>query len=646
MSFLWGPTQQQQEWDTLIDKTTSDLLPAQTPLDLVAALQLADLVRSASVIPAYASRSLLRRIQYDNPNVQLLALELCDVCVKNGGTAFLVQFAKTAFEGGVATDLELLARGVKSGGSVHRDVKDKVLARLQDWATAFKGKDQLRDSELVRVYDKLVKEGVQFPPRDPTATAAMVDSLSAPDWTDSPYCTRCRTEFSTFNRKHHCRNCGQVFDQQCSSSAAPLPHYGILEPVRVCDGCAKKIREGKGGSVQRHASYSAGQREAKRPAQVERSKTVSAKGGLSRKEQEDEDLRKAIEASLKEVEPDQLPRAHPGPPAKSGYNPSYASQISDSKGASSSAKKDEEDDPDLAAAIAASLRDLQPPATAPSFARSESEATIPTSTAYSSLFPSSTAYDSPAASRPKPMSLPSYDLSATESALLSDFTSLFASPPYPPYLGPKERRMYDEAYATQGRLDRAMEDARRRREILSEMEWKLGEAARLYGAGLTERASYRPPLSNRLSSYSATSQAYAQPQHHQPYHAPPAAAQPLDARYQYAPPPALTGQPLPAYAIPVAPVPPSAVPQHAEVASPPPVQAYPQSPHQAQPHRQPSQPVPAGYYKPSSFPSVPTGAQGALFPAVPKGELPVEEEPEQEEEEEEERGRTGELIEL
>lgn len=619
---------------------------------------------------------------------------MCDVCVKNGGTAFLVQFAKTAFEGGVATDLELLARGVKSGGSVHRDVKDKVLARLQDWATAFKGKDQLRDSELVRVYDKLVKEGVQFPPRDPTATAAMVDSLSvratsaarsslspanelvlaqAPDWTDSPYCTRCRTEFSTFNRKHHCRNCGQVFDQQCSSSAAPLPHYGILEPVRVCDGCAKKIREGKGGSVQRHASYSAGQREAKRPAQVERSKTVGAKGGLSRKEQEDEDLRKAIEASLKEVEPDQLPRAHPGPPAKSGYNPSYASQISDSKGASSSAKKDEEDDPDLAAAIAASLRDLQPPATAPSFARSESEATIPTSTAYSSLFPSSTAYDSPAASRPKPMSLPSYDLSATESALLSDFTSLFASPPYPPYLGPKERRMYDEAYATQGRLDRAMEDARRRREILSEMEWKLGEAARLYGAGLTERASesdafhtgdvstsadlltytssciiagYRPPLSNRLSSYSATSQAYAQPQHHQPYHAPPAAAQPLDARYQYAPPPALTGQPLPAYAIPVAPVPPSAVPQHAEVASPPPVQAYPQSPHQAQPHRQPSQPVPAGYYKPSSFPSVPTGAQGALFPAVPKGELPVEEEPEQEEEEEEERGRTGELIEL
>lgn len=261
----------------------------------------------------------------------------------------------------------------------------------------------------------------------------------------------------------------------------------------MCDACAKKIKEGKGGSVQRSASYSAGQGDSKRPAPVERSKTVGARGGLSRKEQEDEDLRKAIEASLKDAEPDQLPRSDPGPPPRSGYNPSYASQVSDSKG--SSANKDEEDDPDLAAAIAASLRDLQPPATAPAFARSDSEMTVPTSiggggsTAYSSLFPASSTYDSSPAARPKPMSLPSYDLSATESALLSDFTSLFASPPYPPYLGPKERRMYDEAHGAQGRLDRAIEDARRRREILSEMEWKLGEAARLYGAGLTERAS-------------------------------------------------------------------------------------------------------------------------------------------------------------
>jgi hypothetical protein len=37
------------------------------------------------------------------------------------------------------------------------------------------------------------------------------------------------------------------------------------------------------------------------------------------------------------------------------------------------------------------------------------------------------------------------------------------------------------------RLERSLEDTTRRKEILGELEWKLGEAARRYGAGLTEQ---------------------------------------------------------------------------------------------------------------------------------------------------------------
>jgi hypothetical protein len=58
-------------------------------------------------------------------------------------------------------------------------VRERATEKLQEWSVAFKGKDGLRDTSLVRLYERLKREGdVEFPSKDPTATAVMVDSLS------------------------------------------------------------------------------------------------------------------------------------------------------------------------------------------------------------------------------------------------------------------------------------------------------------------------------------------------------------------------------------------------------------------------------------------------------------------------------------
>lgn len=62
----------------------------------------------------------------------------------------------------------------------------------------------------------------------------------APEWVPdiaAPACMRCDAHFTAFRRRHHCRNCGKVFCASCSSNSIPLPRFGQLKPVRVCDEC-------------------------------------------------------------------------------------------------------------------------------------------------------------------------------------------------------------------------------------------------------------------------------------------------------------------------------------------------------------------------------------------------------------------------
>uniref|UniRef100_A0A671UBN0 RUN and FYVE domain containing 1 n=1 Tax=Sparus aurata TaxID=8175 RepID=A0A671UBN0_SPAAU len=48
-------------------------------------------------------------------------------------------------------------------------------------------------------------------------------------------CKQCQKEFSIARRKHHCRNCGDIYCNSCSGNELALPSYP--RPVRVCDMC-------------------------------------------------------------------------------------------------------------------------------------------------------------------------------------------------------------------------------------------------------------------------------------------------------------------------------------------------------------------------------------------------------------------------
>ncbi|GAA5987188.1 hypothetical protein JCM5350_003275 [Sporobolomyces pararoseus] len=654
MAFLWGSSTAQTEFDTLLEKTTSDLLPSSTPVDLSLSLQLADLIRSNSIPPSQSCKSLLKRLQHPNPNVQLLSLQVLDVCIKNGGEAFLLQISDK--DSSFVQQLEDFATNNKNKKeSINRDVKTKVLEKLQEWSLAFKqGKPELRETRLVKLYDRLkLDPSIEFPTKiDLVATAAMVDSLSAPEWKDSSYCQRCRTDFSTFNRKHHCRNCGQVFDQACSSQSDTLPHYGITQPVRVCDTCHKMIKQGKGAQVARTSSSS----------DSKGGKATSGSSKTSRKEQEDEDLRRAIQASLN----DSTSTHSHGPlresqSSSSGYNPSYASNFSGGDSKQKKSQGGDQEDLDLAAAIAASLKDVQPPPTAPpGLNRQDTSSSQPVT--YSEMFPPSSSsrpsynsYDSTSTvptQQPNRLHLPSYDLSPTSLSRLEQFQQTFNNPthphPGPTYLTSFEHELANESVRElKPQLEKSLRDTRNKGTILKELEWKLSEAARIYGAGLTE-LNHHHYYSNGYQvshhHHQAQQQQYTTP-------LPPPQRNSNNPQYQYQPSSSSAlvsgGQPLPNYAVP------QPQPQYQPQAE------YSHHHHQTQQEQQEQRqiepqvepvikgpPKIAGYYKPSSFPNVPS-TNPVTLPHVP------EQEPWKHDEEEEqvvvsnkEEEKIGELIEF
>lgn len=62
-------------------------------------------------------------------------------------------------------------------------------------------------------------------------------------------CFGCSAQFTTFNRRHHCRKCGQIFCGTCSKYRELIASQDKRKPLRVCFDCFSK--NNKDGNAER-----------------------------------------------------------------------------------------------------------------------------------------------------------------------------------------------------------------------------------------------------------------------------------------------------------------------------------------------------------------------------------------------------------
>ncbi|KAK4974022.1 hypothetical protein LTR28_010723 [Elasticomyces elasticus] len=268
--------------DEQVERATSSSLE-----DIALNLEISDVIRSKTVQPKEAMRSLKRRIGNKNPNIQLAALNV-HTCVKNGGSHFMTEIASREF-------MDNLTSLLRSNGptALNDEVRNKMLELIQSWAVAAEGRSSL--TYISEVYKDLSRE-FRFPPRVEIASS-MFDSSAPPEWADSDVSPK-------------------PFD---GTKPTRTLYQGSMEPrnARVMDdgfdvdlkrALEASLEDSRGRAVEGYVPQ----------AQLPIKPTMSTTNSMARKpqpattqqeEENDPELKAAIAASLKDMEEQKMQHA-------------------------------------------------------------------------------------------------------------------------------------------------------------------------------------------------------------------------------------------------------------------------------------------------------------------------------------------------
>jgi len=214
----------------ILEKCTSNLL---LEPDWDGMLQLCDLIRGNDIKPRDAVAAIKKTLEIQNPHQQYFGYCVLDTVVKNCGAPIHQEVIKRSF-------LEQLKDRIQ--GQQTDQVGQKILEMIQTWGIAGRSKHEFKLA--ADLYNIMKVEGYQFP-EAVADNELIVDAAVAPVWKEGDECFRCKTAFGVITRKHHCRACGNIFCDKCSSKTSTVPKFGIEKEVRVCDSCYTQLQSGR-----------------------------------------------------------------------------------------------------------------------------------------------------------------------------------------------------------------------------------------------------------------------------------------------------------------------------------------------------------------------------------------------------------------